>query len=122
MDDFIEKLGRIADEDKRYKLDAYDFVLEALSYIQKKTKKKGHISGQELLLGIREYALSQFGGLSKAVLEHWGVKSTEDFGEIVFNMVNENLLYKTEGDSKEDFKGFYNFEEAFKVKFDADPV
>ena len=56
------------------------------------------------------------------VFEHWGVKSTEDFGEIVFNMVNENLLYKTEGDSKEDFKGFYDFEEAFKVKFDADPV
>lgn len=122
MDDIIKKLDRITQKDKRYKIDAYEFVLEALSFIQKKTKRKGHISGQELLLGIKEYALSQFGGLSRTVLEHWGIKTTEDFGEIVFNMIQENLLYKTEKDSKEDFKGVYDFQEAFKVKFEAGPA
>lgn len=122
MDDFIVRMDRVVKKDGRYKVDAYEFVLEALSYVQKKSKRKGHITGQELLLGIKEYALSQFGGLSKTVFEHWGVKSTEDFGEIVFNMISESLLYKTEKDSKEDFKGVYDFEEAFKARFDADPI
>lgn len=118
MKDLVLKLERITQKDKRYRIDAYEFVLEALSFTQKKTKKKRHISGQELVYGIKEYALEQFGGLSKAVFDHWGIKVTEDFGEIVFNMIKEEILYKTEKDSKDDFRDAYDFKEAFKARFD----
>lgn len=118
MENLATRFNRIIKKDKRYHLDAYEFVLAALSFTQKKTKKHRHISGQELACGIRDYAVEQFGGLSQIVLEHWGIKSTEDFGEIVFNMVRENILYKREADSKEDFKDVYDFEDAFKARFD----
>lgn len=118
MKDVVNRLDRIVKKDKRYKVDAYEFVLNALSFTQKKLQKKSHVTGQELLWGIKEYALERFGGMSKTVFEHWGIKITEDFGEIVFNMVKENMLYKTESDSKEDFKGVYDFTDAFKARFD----
>ncbi len=76
-----------------------------------------HVSGQELLNGIRALALEQFGPMTVTVLEEWGVRRCEDFGEIVFNMVDNNLLAKTAEDSREDFKGGYDFDEAFRVPF-----
>ncbi|PIQ88552.1 MAG: hypothetical protein COV72_07960 [Candidatus Omnitrophica bacterium CG11_big_fil_rev_8_21_14_0_20_42_13] len=118
MPDLAPRLDKIIEQDRRYKLDAYDFVLAALSYTQKKIKKGGHVSGQELLLGIKEYALEQFGGLSAIVFEHWGIKKTEDFGEIVFNMVGENILHRTANDTKKDFKNGYKFEEVFRATYD----
>jgi uncharacterized repeat protein (TIGR04138 family) len=75
------------------------------------------VTGRELLSGIRTYALAQFGPMAMTVLDEWGVTRCEDFGEIVFNMVDAGLLSKTDSDSREDFQGGYSFDEAFRNPF-----
>ncbi len=119
---FEEALEFIRTRDARYETDAYVFVREALDHTQKTIGKDArgrmrHVSGQELLKGIREYALSQFGPMTTMVLEYWGIRKCRDFGEIVFNMVDSGLLAKTESDSREDFDGGYDFDEAFRKPF-----
>ncbi len=119
---FEEALDLIRAKDPRYDRQAYLFVREALDYTQKKISKENrgrirHVSGQELLEGIRDYALSQFGPMAMMVLGEWGVHACEDFGELVFNMVEIGLLAKTEKDSRADFAGGYNFAEAFRKPF-----
>ena len=115
---FAEAVAEVVRQDPRYDADAYQFVREGLDFtlkLQKKEKRAGmhHVSGQELLEGLRQHALNQFGPMTKTVLEHWGIQKCEDFGEIVFNMVEKGILGKNEQDSREDFKGGYNFEDAF---------
>src|ERR1043166_3804233 len=107
---FEEGLDLILAKDSRYQRDAYLFVREALDHTQKTIVKENrgeprHVTGQELLGGIRDFALQQFGPMALTVLEEWGVKRCEDFGEIVFNMVEISLLAKTDRDSREDFHG-----------------
>lgn len=116
-------LEQILQRDPRYHRDAYSFVREALDHTQKSAGKGGrktvpsHVTGQQLLEGIRAYGLGQFGPMTQSVLEEWGVRRCEDFGEIVFNMVEAGLLSKTETDSRDDFKGGYDFHEAFRRPF-----
>ena len=120
---FEEAIEQIAAQDLRYNREAYFFLREALDHTQKMTGKLPkknevrHVSGQELLGGIREYALHQFGPMTSTVLEEWGIKCCEDFGEIVFNMVENKLLAKTEQDSREDFRNGYDFHDAFRKPF-----
>ena len=119
---FDEGLDLILAKDKRYQRDAYIFLREALDHTQKSiVKEKGvelrHVTGQELLAGIRDYALAQFGPMAMMVLEEWGVRNCQDFGEIVFNMVEIGLLAKTEKDSREDFQEGYDFFAAFRKPF-----
>ncbi|MFH1231945.1 MAG: Minf_1886 family protein [Planctomycetota bacterium] len=109
-------IDEILKNDSRYQREAYNFVFEALEYTLKQIGKHRHISGGELLDGIHNYALQQFGPLAKMVFNKWGVYRTDDFGEIVFNLVDAGLLGKTEDDSKDDFKDRYDFNEAFKVE------
>ena len=116
MDSNKNILQEIAQKDSRYKVEAYIFVFEALEYTLKKISKRRHISGKELLDGIKNYALEQFGGLAKMVFNQWGIKTTYDFGEIVFTLVDAGLMGKTEKDSKEDFRDIYDFEEIFRVE------
>ena len=120
---FDEALGRIQAKDPRYQREAYLFVREALDRTRK-TAAKGrrgrlsqHVTGQELLAGIREYALTQFGPMATMVLEAWGIHRCEDFGELVFNMVEEGWLANTEKDSRAAFEGGYDFDEAFRKPF-----
>ncbi|HXB60457.1 MAG TPA: Minf_1886 family protein [Candidatus Acidoferrales bacterium] len=115
-------LERILAKDSRYSRDAYGFIREALDFTQKQIGRgqQGtirHISGQELLDGIRRYALQQFGPMTVTVFEDWGVKRCADFGEIVFNMVDSGLLAKTDKDSREDFHSGYDFAEAFQKPY-----
>jgi uncharacterized repeat protein (TIGR04138 family) len=120
---FDEELEKIVARDKRYTRDAYIFVREALDHTQKTIGKPArndvprHVSGQQLLAGIREFALQQYGPMTITVLAEWGIKRCEDFGEFVFNMVENSLLAKTDQDSREDFAGGYDFEEAFRKPF-----
>jgi uncharacterized repeat protein (TIGR04138 family) len=119
---FEEALAEIQAKDPRYQRDAYLFVREALDYTQKTIGKdtRGrirHITGQELLGGIRDFALQQFGPMARALLEEWGVRCCQDFGEIVFNMIEVGWLAKTEKDSRADFEGGYDFDEAFRKPF-----
>ncbi len=120
--DFHEALRKILEHDQRYAADAYLFLREALDFTIKELKKpdKGptrHVSGAELLDGIRQFALQEFGPLTLRVLHHWGVSRSEDFGEIVFNLVESGALGKTEEDRREDFAGGYDFERAFAAPF-----
>lgn len=109
----LEKIDRIVRRDGRYKAESYLFVLAALHATVSRLPNPRHITGQELLEGIRAYGLDQFGPLAVQVFEHWGVRETQDFGHIVFNLVGAGLLGKTEQDTLEDFRGVYDFAEAF---------
>jgi len=72
-----------------------------------------HVSGQQLCLGLRDFAQREFGLLARTVLESWGVRRTEDFGNIVFAMVNAGLMRKTDEDQLIDFEDVFDFEEVF---------
>jgi uncharacterized repeat protein (TIGR04138 family) len=120
--DFREAARRIAQRDTRYSAEAYSFVREALDYASKALNKPAegagrHVTGRELLDCIREFTLKEFGPMSAVVLREWGVRRTEDFGDLVFNLVDYGILGKTEEDKKEDFAGGYDFVEAFEKPF-----
>ena len=117
-----EILDKILTSDSRYHRDAYLFVRESLDHTQKLITKPAkneirHVTGKELLEGIREYGLAQFGPMVLTVFNEWGIHRCEDFGEIVFNMVEHKLLSKTEADTRNDFKDAYDFIEAFRRPF-----
>lgn len=119
---FENTVERIVKADPRFAREAYTFVREALDYTQKKIAgqspgKRRHVTGQELLEGIREYALESFGPMAHWVLTEWGVHQCADFGEIVFNMIDAGLLSKTESDQRSDFAGGYDFHKAFCEPF-----
>jgi len=118
---FENRVEQIRAKDARYQLDAYAFVREALEYTQQNIKRQRgrirHVSGQELLAGIRDLALEKFGPMALMMFEEWGVRNCRDFGEIVFNMVEVELLAKTDKDTLADFEEGYDFEEAFRKPF-----
>lgn len=119
---FDDILQKIVESDPRYHRDAYAFLRDALEFTQKLISKANknqvrHISGQELLNGIREYALITFGPMTTTVFEEWGIRSCADFGNMVFLMVENNLLRKQDQDSPDDFKNGYSFDEAFRKPF-----
>lgn len=117
---FEEGLERIRAKDSRYDRDAYEFVREALDHTRQMVHKERpgqHVSGQELLDGIRDLAVKKFGPMAITVFEEWGIRRCPDFGEIVFNMIEAELLAKEKRDSRADFEGGYDFEEAFRKPF-----
>jgi uncharacterized repeat protein (TIGR04138 family) len=123
---FAEVVDEIVRGDGRYDRDAYYFVREGLDFTIKLLRKDSrgtgrHVSGRELLDGLRRFALDEFGPMAKTVFAHWGVKQCEDFGEIVFWMVDKGILGKTEQDTREDFKGGYDFDEAFVKPYQPAP-
>ncbi len=97
----------------RFHSDAYGFVLEALNTVIAGLGTRRHISGRELVDGARGLAMERFGPLARAVLEHWGIHSTDDLGEMVFALVDVGVLVKREEDCPEDFKDLFDFEEVF---------
>lgn len=123
--EFNEIVGLICKEDPRFDRKAYNFVRSALDHTVKEVKrrqpertgKSQHVSGAELLAGIRDYALDQYGPLAHTVLTTWGVKRCSDFGDIVFNLIEYNVFSKTENDRREDFAEIYDFDEAFVKPF-----
>lgn len=111
--DFSVKVAQILIQDKRFSLDAYDFVMSALRYTLTRLDEHRHVSGRELLMGIREYAMRQYGPMTRTVLENWGLKSTLDFGEIVFNLVETGIIQRKQEDTKEEFRDVFDFKTAF---------
>jgi uncharacterized repeat protein (TIGR04138 family) len=111
-------------KDPRYDPRAYEFVFEALAHTLSRLGKSGsrdpemgiasgqHVSGRELLDGVRDLALEQFGLMARIVFHQWGIQRTDDFGEMVFNLVEAGLMSATPQDRREDFCGAYDFEEA----------
>ena len=126
---FLEMVNLIVKEDDRYTKEAYGFLKEALDFTMDKERKRRnkavsktqrHVTGQELLEGVREYALDQFGPMAHTVLTSWGLERCEDFGEMVFNLIEYGVFSKNEDDTKEDFAAIYDFEEAFLKPFQPD--
>ena len=119
--DFQATVEKIVNEDPRYAPDAYPFISEAVFYTTDKLSTeepdKRHISGQELLEGIREFALNRFGPMAETVLNSWGINDSMDIGRIVFHMVDNDLLGSNENDSIDDFRNGYDFKEAFATPF-----
>lgn len=119
---YTEALAQIVRADPRYDQQAYLFIREALDFTIQKLEKPiegpgRHVSGAELLNGIRDYAIQEYGPMAFRVLAHWGIHSCEDFGEMVFNLVDKGILGKTENDTRSDFEGGYDFHEAFCAPF-----
>ena len=112
-EEFYSIVSQACLKDPRYKAEAYEFVMEALSHTQQKYKKQRHVSGTELLEGIRTLLLKKFGPMTMSVLNFWGIKATDDFGNIVYNLVEYKILAKDTEDHYESFKNVYDFEEVF---------
>jgi uncharacterized repeat protein (TIGR04138 family) len=119
---FDAVLDAIVAKDPRYPRDAYHFIREALDFTQKLIGKENkgklrHVTPTELLDGIRQHALQQFGPMTVTVLAEWGIHTSADFGEMVFILIENGLLAKTETDSRDGFQNGYNFTEAFEKPF-----
>ncbi len=104
----------------KFHQDGYRFIYEALHHTQKKLDRSpdlpeedAHITGQELMHGVRELGIKRFGPLAKNVFAHWGVRSTADFGRIVFDMIERGEMRKTDRDQLSDFIDVYEFDDAF---------
>ena len=123
--EFADIVASICQEDARFNRKAYDFVRLGLDHTVKELKKRAnereersrHVSGRELLEGLRVFALDQFGPMAKTVLNSWGVKRCRDFGDIVFNLIEYKVFSKTEADRPEDFDALYDFDDAFVKPF-----
>jgi uncharacterized repeat protein (TIGR04138 family) len=148
---FRDELARIIAADPRYAIEAYAFILEALNHARTqklkgkngargqdhlpqsaRTSRKstsrskgpaasGHVTGAELCETVRRLALRQFGSLAATVFDHWGVHSTSDIGDIVYNMIAAGDLEKTPSDTRADFDNVFNFETALKPRSSSQP-
>ena len=120
--DYESIISRILLEDPRYPAEAYDFLREIMAFTSQSLKKPTHgpgrhMSGKELLEGMRRYAVQEFGPMARTVLASMGITRTEDIGELVFILVHYGVLGKTEEDRKSDFANGYDFREAFDTPF-----
>lgn len=109
-----EILHKLQERDPRYDQRAYLLVLASLNHVMDGLTERRHISGRELAEGVRDVAIQRFGLMARAVLGYWGMDSTEDVGRIVFALVECGVLVKQDGDRIEDFRGVFDFREAFE--------
>lgn len=110
-------LTRLQERNPRFHGKAYLFLLSSLHHVMEELDRPRHISGGELAKGVRDLALDRFGPLARTVLEHWGIHRTEDLGDIVFALVDCGILIKQPEDRREDFRGVFDFEEAFELDY-----
>lgn len=103
--------------ESRFHESAFLFVLASLEFLQSRLTERRHVDGRELAHAVRELALDRFGVMSRLVLDHWGVRSTADVGDIVFALVDTGLLISQPGDSRSDFSGVFDFDEAFEESY-----
>src|SRR5213592_3728494 len=124
---FAEALDSIVASDPRYQREAYIFLRDSLDFTTKQQKKaKGttvrHVSGPELLEGVKQYALKEFGPMVVTVFDNWGIRSCEDIGHMVFNLIGAGIFGKTDEDSIDDFKAVYDSRDAFVKPFQPEPA
>lgn len=120
LDDALD-VSAFAIESSEFPIDAFAFVQEGLRHTVDRLERNDemlgssnrHVSGRELCIGLRDFALGQYGMLARTVLEQWGIERTDDFGEIVFAMVDAGLMRASEDDTSDDFNAVYQFDEAF---------
>jgi uncharacterized repeat protein (TIGR04138 family) len=134
MSIYQPRLAEIVRRDPRYAYEAYEFVFAALAHTQQhlgrtsrgepseEAEASDHVSGPELLRGIRDFALREFGLMARVVFRRWGINRTDDFGEIIFNLIEANLMKKSPEDSRRDFHGVYDLDQelvnGFRIRLD----
>jgi uncharacterized repeat protein (TIGR04138 family) len=109
----LNLLERIREENPRYSDAAYLFVLSALQFAIEQLDEPRHITGQELAKAVKDLAIHRFGPMARTVLEHWGIHSTADIGEIVYALIDYRVLIKQDSDSLDDFRDVFSFDDAF---------
>lgn len=109
----LNLLERIREENPRYSDAAYLFVLSALQFAIEQLDEPRHITGQELAKAVKDLAIQRFGPMARTVLEHWGIHSTADIGEIVYALIDYRVLIKQDSDSLDDFRDVFSFDDAF---------
>ncbi len=127
----LQAMRDLLSEDERFKLEAYQFIRESLQYAhehligeleegEETGEKSGprHVTGQQLCEACRLYAIDQYGYLAKMVLASWGIHSTSDFGELVYNLIRIEQMRKSDSDRREDFDDVYEFDDAFEPEFE----
>jgi uncharacterized repeat protein (TIGR04138 family) len=127
----LQAMRKLLKEDARFKYEAYQFIREALQFAHEHLpeltevssakshakERPKHITGQQLCEACRRYAIDQYGLLARLVLSTWGIRSTSDFGELVYNLIRIEQMRKSELDQREDFNDVYAFEGAFEPDF-----
>lgn len=123
------KLASLLERDPRYPYEAYQFVYQALEHTQKLLNRplyaepgttigpEHHASGRELVEGIRDLALREFGLMARTVFRMWNIHGTADFGNIVFNLIESNMMFKSESDNRADFEAVFDFDEALVTNY-----
>lgn len=140
MSEISQRIRKLLKEDRRYKPEGYQFVQEALNYAQNilemgevlptvinetaddeqisdAPQSERHLTGQQLCEAIRQFAIDQYGLMAQVVLKSWGITTTSDFGEIVYNLINIGCMKKSKSDRREDFDDVYDFDDAFRRDF-----
>ena len=123
--EFADIVSLICKDDPRFDRKSYEFVRLGLDHTVKELRKREvtraersrHVTGRELLEGLRAFAVDQFGPMAKTVLNSWGVHQCKDFGDIVFNLIEYKVFSKTDNDRPEDFESLYDFDDAFVKPF-----
>ena len=127
MKEELATIIQLLEQDQRYRLDAYRFVREALQYAQEIMRMPGetesgsprqHLTGQQLCEAIRVYSREQYGYMAKLVLNNWGIYSTGDIGEIVYNLIRIKEMRKSKTDKRSDFDDVFDFNDAFEPIFE----
>ncbi len=128
-----QKLDELVRLDPRYAREAYEFLFAALAHTQRILgrnsacsvppekasessvgEQEAHVTGQQLLMGMRDLALREFGFMARTVFRMWGINRTDDVGELVFNLIDANLMSKTTEDNRNDFHDVYDLDEALE--------
>jgi len=144
MNTAFQAMYNLLQSDRRYKFEAYNFVRESLNQAQQERLSQTsteptagetdeetsdtsevpsrHITGQQLCEACRIHAVEQYGFMASKVLSNWGIRSTSDFGEIVYNLIRIDQMRKSENDRREDFDDVYPFETAFEPEFKLPPT
>lgn len=128
MSTYQARLAELVQRDPRYAYEAYEFIFAALTHTHKLLGRvpaddgsvpgpQYHVSGRELVEGIRDLALREFGLMARVVFRMWGINRTADFGDLVFNLVEENLMSKTDQDSRDDFDEVFDLDQALVEEF-----
>jgi uncharacterized repeat protein (TIGR04138 family) len=134
MSMYHPKIAEIVRRDSRYPYEAYEFVFAALAHTQKalgrapggeageEAEASHHVSGPELLRGARDFALREFGLMARTVFRRWGINRTDDIGEIIFNLIEANLMSKTPDDSRRDFHEVFDLDQelvdGYRIRLD----
>ena len=119
---FEQSVVSILKRDRRFDPHAYFFLKDALDFTLKRIAESNggqarHVSGPELLAGYRDFALEQFGPMASTLMTEWGIRKCQDVGDMVFQLIEEQVFGKQDSDKKEDFSEVFDFEAALVMPF-----